>query len=51
MLVRRAADWANNVRIIGLSIDDSDEDVKTHVDKKGWTNVEHYRCGDDSTAQ
>jgi Thioredoxin-like len=51
MLENRAADWGNNVRIIGLSIDDCDEDVKAHVESKGWTKVEHYRCGEDSTAQ
>ncbi len=49
MLVKRENEWGNNVRIIGLSIDDCDEDVKSYVDKKGWTKVEHYRCGEEST--
>lgn len=51
MLEKRGSEWGNNVRIIGLSIDDCDEDVRTHVEKKGWTKVVHYRCGEESTAQ
>jgi hypothetical protein len=50
MLDRRASEWGSNVRIIGLSIDDSNEEVKTHVENKVWAKVEHYRCGEDSTA-
>jgi hypothetical protein len=45
LLVKRGHEWGNNVRIIGMSIENCDEDVKSYVYEKGWTKVEHYRCG------
>lgn len=34
--------WGGKVRLIGLSIDQTADKVKTHVEAKGWTAVEHY---------
>lgn len=42
MLVKREGDWKGKVRIIGLSIDQEQEKLKSHVNSKGWTAVEHY---------
>lgn len=42
MLEKRAADWGDKVRIIGISIDQTKEAVVKHVDDKKWTSVEHY---------
>lgn len=50
MLEHHGAAWGSKVRIIGISIDDSTEAVKTKVDEKGWNKVEHYQCGEDSSA-
>ena len=41
---KKAGDW-KNVRIIGLSIDDSLEKLKDHVVENGWESVEHYWTG------
>ena len=38
---KKAGDW-KNVRIIGLSIDNNIEILKTHVKQHGWESVEHY---------
>lgn len=45
MLEKRKADWGDDVRIIGLSIDQDKEKLKSHVSSKGWTTVEHYFRG------
>ena len=37
-------DW-QNVRIIGLSIDQDKAKVCEHIKKNGWTGVEHYWAG------
>lgn len=42
MLEKRGADWGNNLRIIGVSIDQAADAVVKHVDAKGWRKVEHY---------
>jgi copper chaperone CopZ len=42
MLVENEAKWGDKVRLIGLSIDNEAVTVKNHVEKKGWTKVEHY---------
>jgi len=42
MLEKNETLWGNQVRIIGLSIDAEASTVKTHVEKKGWSKVEHY---------
>lgn len=34
-------DW-QNVRIIGLSIDQNKATVSEHIKKNGWSSVEHY---------
>lgn len=38
---KEAGDWSK-VRIIGLSIDQSQATLKSHVEAKGWGDVEHY---------
>jgi len=42
MLVKNKDKWGDKVRIIGLSIDQDIEKLKSHVETKGWTDVEHY---------
>ena len=42
MLEQNGAKWGDNVRIIGISIDQTAEAVVKHVDAKGWKSVEHF---------
>lgn len=42
MLESRGKDWGDKVRLVGLSIDSAAETVKSHVENKKWTNVEHW---------
>ena len=42
MLEKNKEKWGDKVRIIGLSIDQSKETLKNHIEKEGWTSVEHY---------
>jgi thiol-disulfide isomerase/thioredoxin len=42
MLEERGKDWGDKVRLIGLSIDNDVGTVKSHVESKKWTSVEHY---------
>ena len=42
MLEKRGAEWGSNVRIVGLSIDQSADLMSKHVEDKKWTSVEHY---------
>jgi len=42
MLEKRAADWGSNVRIIGISIDETKDAVVKHCEEKKWMSVEHY---------
>lgn len=42
MLEKRAADWGGKVRIIGVSIDNTKDAMKKHVEDKKWGSVEHY---------
>lgn len=42
MIKKNGAKWGKNVRIIGLSIDREKSKLKSHVQTKGWDNVEHY---------
>ena len=47
MAADKATDWKDRVAIVPLSIDDDLETLKFHIDKVGWTNVEHYWAGHD----
>jgi hypothetical protein len=42
MLEHHSEDWADKVKIIGLSIDSTIEAVQKHVKAKGWEKVSHY---------
>ena len=42
MLKKRAADWGDKVKIIGISIDKTADVVVGHVDKKDWKRPIHY---------
>jgi len=42
MLEKNKEKWGDKVRIVGLSIDQDIAKLKSHVDAKGWTTVEHY---------
>jgi hypothetical protein len=43
-LLKNAEAWGDKVRIIGISVDKTPEQVKSHVENRGWTKVEHYQC-------
>lgn len=52
MLAKHSEDWKDNVRIIGISIDQEADKVMPHVKKHGYGRVEHYlrassTCDDD----
>jgi len=52
MLTKRAADWGDKVKIIGISIDNTADAVVNHVKAKGWEAVTHYhRAGSDCSQQ
>lgn len=52
MLAKRAADWGDKVKIIGISIDNTADAVVKHVEAKGWTSPIHYhRAGSDCSQQ
>jgi len=42
MLEEHGEKWGGKVRIMGLSIDGDAATVKSHVENKKWTAVEHY---------
>ena len=42
MLEKKKQDWGENVRIIGVSLDEDKELLKNHLNDKNWTSVEHY---------
>jgi len=42
MLEKRGGDWGDKVRLIGLSIDQEVNKLKSHVEEKKWMHVEHY---------
>lgn len=42
MLEKNKDAWGDKVRILGLSIDQDPEKLKSHVEAKGWGSVEHY---------
>lgn len=42
MLEEHGEKWGGKVRLIGLSIDQTAQKVKDHVENKKWTSVEHY---------
>ena len=45
MLEHRGAEWADRVKIIGLSIDEDKAKLKSHVETKGWTKVDNNFIG------
>ena len=52
MLKKRAADWGDKVKIIGISIDNKAEVVVDHVKAKDWNSPIHYhRAGSDCSQQ
>ena len=42
MIETRGNEWGDKVRIIGLSVDDTPEEARNHVEEQKWTSVEHY---------
>jgi len=52
MLKKRAADWGDKVKIIGISIDQTAEAVVKHVDARDWNRPKHYhRAKSDCSTQ
>jgi len=45
MLKKEKPNWADKVRLIGLSIDNDAPTVKNHVESRDWKKVEHYHVG------
>jgi hypothetical protein len=45
MLEHKGPEWGDKVKIIGLSIDNDKTKLKSHVETKGWTKVDHYFIG------
>lgn len=41
IMARRAKDWEGRAAIIGVSVNDSAEEVRRHIKSRGWTNVRH----------
>jgi hypothetical protein len=39
-------DWQGKVVIVPLSIDETMEEVRNHLDKRGWTNTFNVWAGD-----
>lgn len=43
-------DWEGKIKIIGLSIDQDKNKLKSHVEAKGWGKVDHFfRGGSDAS--
>jgi hypothetical protein len=51
MLEKRGADWADKVRVIGISIDKDIEAVSSHVKKNKWESVEHFHRAGSSCSE
>jgi hypothetical protein len=51
MIDKRKNDWGTNVRIIGISIDQTKEAVVTHCEAKGWMGIEHYHRNKSNCSQ
>jgi thiol-disulfide isomerase/thioredoxin len=51
MLKKRGAEWGSDVRIIGLSIDGDKAKLKSHVESKGWEQVEHFFRGKSNASE
>jgi len=51
MLEKRAADWGDKVRIIGVSIDSVKDTLAKHITAKGWEKVEHYFRGESDCSE
>ena len=45
-LSRGQTDWQGKVAIVPLSIDETMEEVRKHVDTRGWTNTFNVWAGD-----
>jgi len=45
MLEHNGDKWGDKVRIIGISIDKTSDEVVKHVKAKKWEKVEHYHRG------
>ncbi len=48
MLSHNKATWGDRVRIIGLSLDQDLQKLRSHIMNKGWANVEHYLAANGS---
>jgi hypothetical protein len=46
MLEHKGAEWGGKVKILGLSIDGDKAKLKSHVETKGLTKVDHYFIGE-----
>ena len=45
MLSKNKGKWGNDVKVIGINIDENKEDLINHVKEKKWTSIDHYFKG------
>ena len=48
-MLEKRTDWGDRVRILGVSIDQGTDVVKTHVKSKKWEKVDHKFNGSSSS--
>jgi len=42
MLLKEKETWKDKVRIVGLGTDQGRDALKTRIEERKWTKVEHY---------
>lgn len=45
MLVKNKEIWGENVRIVGISVDETKEEIIERVNSKNWKDVNHFYIG------
>lgn len=45
MLTKNAEAWKDKVRIVGVSVDDTESTVQERIEKKKWLSIEHLTLG------
>jgi len=45
MLTKNAEAWKDKVRIIAVSVDDTEDVVQQRIEQKKWTSIEHLTLG------
>lgn len=45
MLTKNAEEWKDKVRIVAVSVDDTETTIQDRIEKKKWTSIEHLTLG------